>query len=100
MSTPQPKAASYLWTCSEQDVETVTQKYHDSLYSYNQKDYDPVDRLLDKIKKWKNNLILFIKKAAAKEDVKRKGKELLKLLFYIIKDSQENKVDLNQIIAT
>ena len=66
--------------------------------SYKQDDLDTVDGILDEIKKAKNYLSL-IKQAAANEDVKRIGKELYKLIFQIIKDSIQNKLDFKNEIT-
>ena len=40
-----------------------------------------------------------IKQAAANQDFKRIGKELFKLIFQIIKDSIENKLDFENVIT-
>ena len=53
---------------------------------------------MDDIKKAKNYLMSLIKQAAANEDVKRKGKELFKLILQFIKDSIENKLDFQNVI--
>ena len=40
-----------------------------------------------------------IKQTAANKDVKRIGKELFKLIFQIIKDFIENKLDFKNVIT-
>ena len=58
-----------------------------------------MDGILDEIKKAKNYLMSLIKEAAANEEVKKIGKELFKLIFHIIKDFIENKLDFKNVMT-
>ena len=83
----------------ENDIVLINRECQKILCSYKQDDLDTVDGILDEIKKTKNYLMSLIKQTTANEDVKRIGKELFKLIFQIIKDSIENKLNFENEIT-
>ena len=83
----------------ENDIVLINRKCQKILCSYKQDDLDTLDRRLDEIKKAKNYLMSLIKQTTANVDVKRIGKELFKLIFQIIKDSIENKLNFEDVIT-
>ena len=82
------------------DIVVTDKKCQKVMNACKEEDYDVVDGILDDIKQAKNNLILFAKKAAAKEQFKQIGKEMFKLIFKIIKDSIEDEVDFTHVIMS
>ena len=49
-------------------------------YKQDQEDYDKVDGLMDELKKAKNWMVSFIKKAAGNEQYKQNGKQLFRII--------------------
>ena len=68
-------------------------------YSFDDEDYDAVDRIMDKLIQAKNKLASFAKEAVASEQFKEIGKELFKIIVEVIRESLEQELDIKHIIT-
>ena len=63
------------------------------------KDYDTVDRIMDKLRQAKNKLVLFVKEAVGSKQFKGIRKELFEIIVQVIRESLEQELDIKHIIT-
>ena len=68
-------------------------------YRLDDKDYDTVDRIMDKLRQAKNKLVLFVKEAVGSKQFKGIRKELFEIIVQVIRESLEQELDIKHIIT-